>query len=726
MKLLIILRGAPGSGKSYFVKQNDLEDLTLSTDKIRLMYSSIYTDKDGRYYITQRFNKRVFELLYKMLEIRMQNGDTTIIDATNTKQSSVTEYLRLAKIYSYTPICIDFSSVDYGKLLEQNKSRASYKFVPEEVIKGMCENLESSKQWFIDTFKDNYYDYYKYYSNHAGVDALKDIGIDMFCYNLEKKYLNCWYTTKYMVVFSDLHGRIDKVKEYFKKYPYSDNTDYFFVGDYLDRGDYNKETLEWLIENCEKFNFHFCEGNHERHLRDYIYYGLDSVRSKEFRDKTYNQIKDISKDKIKLFLSKLKTHFYVNIGVKQFFINHAGTTFSCCDLFDSANNFIKGVGEYKDIDDVATTYMKNNSIVTQICGHRKASSIKLGKTFYALNSEVEKDDPLNVLSFSQYDNDIKVEQFNTPTTKTNTDEDIVEQLNNSDLIKKKYLDNGIVSYNFTRDAFYKQKWNELTCKARGLFIDSETGKIVARSFNKFFNEDQLTKEQLHKFEPPFEISYKENGYLGLLSYNPKTDDFFIATKSVDYGDYKDWFKQILEDKKYLTNELKQYLKENNVTFVFEVIDPEHDSHIIEYDEKQLYLLDIIRNEFEFKPYSLDNLSKVSERFSMKRKTILYAVNNKNIEDIVAELSCCDYKLEGFVLRDINNNMLKIKLPYYKFWKKVRSYLYNIINYKLNFEDIDKLNESDEMKNILKYAFDNYYSDMSLIDFRKEWENRFNG
>lgn len=486
MKLLIILRGVPGCGKSYFVKQNDLEDLTLSTDKIRLMYSSIYTDKDGRDYITQRFNKRVFELLYKMLEIRMQNGDTTIIDATNTKQSSVAEYLRLAKIYSYNPICIDFSSIDYGKLLEQNKSRTSYKVVPEEVIKGMCENLESSKQWFIDTFKDNYYDYYKYYSNHAGVDALKNIGIDMFCYNLEKKYLNCWYTTKYMVVFSDLHGRIDKVKEYFKKYPYSDSTDYFFVGDYLDRGDYNKETLEWLIENCEKFNFHFCEGNHERHLRDYIYYGLDSVRSKEFRDKTYNQIKDISKDKIKLFLSKLKTHFYVNIGVKQFFINHAGTTFSCCDLFDSANNLIKGVGEYKDIDDVATTYMKNNSIVTQICGHRKASSIKLGKTFYALNSEVEKDDPLNVLIYSGYDNDIKVEQFNTPTAKINADEDIIEQLNNSDLIKKKYLDNGIVSYNFTRDAFYKQKWNELTCKARGLFVDSETGKIVARSYNKFF------------------------------------------------------------------------------------------------------------------------------------------------------------------------------------------------------------------------------------------------
>ena len=36
MKLLIILRGAPASGKSYFVKQNDLEDLTLSTDKMEI------------------------------------------------------------------------------------------------------------------------------------------------------------------------------------------------------------------------------------------------------------------------------------------------------------------------------------------------------------------------------------------------------------------------------------------------------------------------------------------------------------------------------------------------------------------------------------------------------------------------------------------------------------------------------------------------------------------
>ena len=303
-----------------------------------------------------------------------------------------------------------------------------------------------------------------------------------------------------------------------------------------------------------------------------------------------------------------------------------------------------------------------------------------------------------------------------------TNLEIIEQLNNSPLIKKKYLDNGIVSYNFTREAFYKKQWNELTCRARGLFIDSETNKIIARSYDKFFNDDQLTKEQLHKFEPPFEISYKENGYLGLLSYNPKTDDFFIATKSVDYGDYKDWFKDILEKGNYLTEELKYYLKFHNVTMVFEVIDPEHDSHIIEYDEKQVCLLDIIRNEFELKPYSYDELCKVTSKFVINRKYMYYIECDYDINHVLRKLKDNDYKIEGYVIRDKNNKMVKVKLPYYKFWKKVRSYLEKIINNKLNIDDIDALKEDDKMKSVLRYAFDNYYSDMSLIDFRKEYES----
>ncbi len=40
MRKSFILRGAMASGKSTFIKNNNLEDYTLNPDKIRLMYNS--------------------------------------------------------------------------------------------------------------------------------------------------------------------------------------------------------------------------------------------------------------------------------------------------------------------------------------------------------------------------------------------------------------------------------------------------------------------------------------------------------------------------------------------------------------------------------------------------------------------------------------------------------------------------------------------------------------
>lgn len=302
-----------------------------------------------------------------------------------------------------------------------------------------------------------------------------------------------------------------------------------------------------------------------------------------------------------------------------------------------------------------------------------------------------------------------------------TDLEIIEQLNNSPLIKKKYLDNGIVSYNFTREAFYKQEWNEITCRARGLFIDSETNKIVARSYDKFFNIDQMKQEQLDKFHPPFLVSVKYNGYLGLLSYNPKTDDFFIATKSVDYGDYKDWFEKILKDNSKLTPRLKRFLKVNNATFVFEVIDPEHDSHIIEYDSKNLFLLDIIPNEFTFNPYQVELLEDVAKRFDFKTKRSMCIFRDDHtLLKTDAQLSDQFNNVEGIVIKDCCNRMVKVKSEYYKYWKNIRSMLNRIVNGKMSIDDVKNMNADNDTKDILLYAFDNYYSDMSLIDFRKEY------
>ena len=66
-----------------------------------------------------------------------------------------------------------------------------------------------------------------------------------------------------------------------------------------------------------------------------------------------------------------------------------------------------------------------------------------------------------------------------------TNKSIISDLERSSLIRKKDLGDGIVSYNFSREAFYSQKWNKLTTTARGLFVDTKTNKVVARSYPKF-------------------------------------------------------------------------------------------------------------------------------------------------------------------------------------------------------------------------------------------------
>lgn len=724
MKDLFILRGVPGSGKSTFIKNGfdgkiNIEDYTLSTDKIRLMYSSPKQDINGGQFINQNYNKLVFRLLKEMLENRMINGDTTFIDATNIKRSSISDYLKLADKYNYKVYILNFSNgLSLHTLLSRNDFRFPiYNRVPKEIIIRMFNEYQICSKDFSDL---TCFDMNKY----EDVDKLKNV-------LLYKQYP----TVKKAVIFGDIHGCVDRIKEYFNWNKFDKDTDYYFVGDYLDRGKFNKETLEFLIQFSKHSNVHLCEGNHERHLRTYVYEGIDNVSSKEFKNRTYEQIKDISKEDIKKFLKCLQPVYRFTVGEYPVIVNHAGISSHLIDL-QSAKDFIKGVGKYEDIDKVMERYQKNYKII-QVCGHREAE--RDYNNFYNLNTKVEEGEPLKILTLQEYEQGGKMFVSTINRIKENKDykgdllmkdiknNEIIEQLNNSPLIKKKYLDNGIVSYNFTRDAFYKKIWNNLTCKARGLFIDSKTNKIIARSYDKFFDLERYfssNKEELKKFKGKLEISYKENGYLGLLSYNPITNGFFIATKSVDYGDYKEWFKDYLMEHNLLTKDLLHFLKERDITLVFEVIMPDKDSHIIEYDKQNIILLDAIKNEFEFKPYKYEELKEIAKLFNFGVKEIVEDGEPYNAEELQFKdffycylTNYCFY--EGYVIRDENNRMVKIKTEYYKKWKNVRNYLQRIANNKLSKEDLNKIG-NPILKQILTYAMDNYKDGMTLIEFRKKF------
>ena len=671
MQYLVLLRGASASGKSTFIKEHHLEPYTLSADQIRTQVSSPVLNTEGNFVISQKHDKYVWETLHTMLEKRMQDGCFTVIDATHYKTSLINQYKNLVKRYYYRVYIVDFTDVPYEELVRRNKEREDYKRVPEEVIKKMttCFTDDTEVKKWCTVIKPEQFE---------ETFALQPLDL----------------TNVYdeIFVFGDIHGCFTAFNNFINKHPLTDKTCYIFVGDYTDRGLENDKMVQWLLDNYQKKNVVLLKSNHTVHLDHYANDEWDLIRSKEFKQTTYKQLEGFDKKDLRMLCRKFIQMSYFQFGLYSYLVTHGGIpTINLTKLaFVPTIQFIKGVGEYSDCDNVDENWSKCHISIYSIHGHRNVKGVKIHNTLmtYNLDSRIEYGEPLRVIKLNKngeaeefYEpNPVFVEEkketISTRTVAIHSDNDIVNELNHNRDIIKKELGDGYYSFNFSRDVFFKKQWNELTEIARGLFVHLPDGKIVARSYKKFFNlnENKATSLEnvLAKVKYPIVAYHKYNGYLGLLSYDFVNDDFFIATKSTNQGDYKNWFKQILEDKKYLTSQLKEYLKKYNCTFIFEVIDPINDPHIIKYNSKEVILLDIIYNEFQFRKDKYFDMASFAEYFGFLHKEVLLPLyNSTELENYLNNFDNNYAMIEGAVFEDANGYMFKYKTSYYKFWKEMR-------------------------------------------------------
>ena len=148
-KRLVLTHGAPGAGKSTFIKKLGLEHLTISPDNLRLLFSApefLEVDHHLCLQISQKNNDKVWKLVFELLEERMKNGSDTILDACNFTQYFIMRYKKLANLYGFQVIALDFSSLSLDILLSQNKKRLSYSdglhYVPEQVIRNIYQKME--------------------------------------------------------------------------------------------------------------------------------------------------------------------------------------------------------------------------------------------------------------------------------------------------------------------------------------------------------------------------------------------------------------------------------------------------------------------------------------------------------------------------------------------------------------------------------------------------------
>lgn len=380
---------------------------------------------------------------------------------------------------------------------------------------------------------------------------------------------------------------------------------------------------------------------------------------------------------------------------KQFTITHGGLS-RPLEWRTSALQCIKGVGNYEDLDEVEKTFglvTKNaiaelsNTVYYNVHGHRNINNNPIiSNDGYNINLEgkVEFGGYLRIVELSYNDK----MTINTLEIKNNTfregleeqrnedysNKSIINGLEQSDLIRKKDLGDGIISYNFSREAFYSQKWNKLTTTARGLFVDAKTNQVVARSYKKFWNLEERPATQWRNLEKtlvfPVTAYLKENGFLGIVSV--WNDQLFVASKSTNQGDYALNFQRILNTHVNCVK-LKEYLKKNNCSAIFECIDPYNDPHIIEYINEEVVLLDIVQNDFTDTFKSYDEVFNLAKEIRCKPKEMCKIFNTfEELKSFVEAFDKDDKnEIEGFVFVDQNNFMLKYKTPFYKFWKDMR-------------------------------------------------------
>lgn len=677
MRTLLLFRGAPGCGKSTFIDAHGLRPYALSADDIRQTLRSPMQTADGSVQICQDNEKEVWELLYRMLETRMQKGEFTVIDATNSKTSEMNKYKDLCGEYRYRMFCIDMTDLPIDECKRRNAGRIPLKRVPEEVIDKMYSRFRTQK---IPSG-------IKVIKTESDFNSMLMHKLDMSSY--EK-----------IVVVGDLHGCHTALMEYFNG-GLNDNYFYIFVGDYIDRGIENAEVIKFLLGIYEKKNVLLLEGNHERWIKAY---SNDEVsRSKEFEFVTKKQLDaaDISKKDLRQLCRKLGQAAWFTYGDKEVVVTHGGIATMPENLtYMATTQMIHGVGDYNDSDIIADTWLRTTSDnMYQVHGHRNVKNVpmKVNDRVYNLEGKVEFGGFLRILELDKdgfHEVEIKNTVFKTPeaiaqsvSLSDSSIADIVLKMRQNKFIQEKSYGN-ISSFNFTREAFYDKVWDDQTVKARGLYIDTNRMKVSCRGFVKFFNINERPEcrfEMLqHTLQFPVTCYVKENGFLGLVSYNPDTDDLFITTKSSPDGPYAEWLKDMVYRKVQNTDLMKQICKEQDVTFVFECVDMKNDPHIIKYQDDELFLLAIVKNSMDFIQYEYDDLVNNANEIGVKCKTKAVELGTwAEFVDWYNEVLDPDYEfngriIEGFVIEDSAGYMTKVKLTYYNFWKFMRGLTHEVL------------------------------------------------
>jgi protein phosphatase len=307
---LVALIGASGSGKSTFARTHFLPTEIISSDVCRGLVSDDETN--------QAATQDAFDVLHYIGGKRLNRGQLTVIDATNTQPADRKHLIQLAREHHCLPIAIVLNLPE-DVCRDQNRERADRQF-GEHVIKRHVQNIRRSlKGLQKEGFRQVYI-----------LNSLEQIA----AVEIERQPL--WNNKKHengpFDIIGDVHGCCDELETLLttlgyqlkeQTYVHPAGRKAVFLGDLVDRGDRILDTLN-LVQKMVTAESALCvPGNHDykllRQLKGQkvtINHGLEKTLAElESLDETERQL-------LQSFLTGLVSHYVLDDG--RLIVAHAG------------------------------------------------------------------------------------------------------------------------------------------------------------------------------------------------------------------------------------------------------------------------------------------------------------------------------------------------------------------------------------------------------------------
>lgn len=138
MSKLILMRGAPGSGKTTLINDSGLSNYAISLDELRRLLAA---EENGQ--LPTSVNKETYALLYSILQTRVQKGKLIILDAVNASINHLKDSLDLAEQAGYKVVYFQMQT-SLENCLENNLRRSIYSRASKEKIRRFHNIIETT------------------------------------------------------------------------------------------------------------------------------------------------------------------------------------------------------------------------------------------------------------------------------------------------------------------------------------------------------------------------------------------------------------------------------------------------------------------------------------------------------------------------------------------------------------------------------------------------------